>query len=101
MRILLFAFLIAAQLTAQNTSGSISGTVKDAAGAVVPNAKVTLTGQQNGFVRTVTTNKEGFFNYPDLTPATFTMKVEATGFKTYSKTEIVYSVNRRLSQPTH
>jgi hypothetical protein len=98
MRILLFAFLIAAQLQAQNTSGSISGTVQDSAGAVVPNAKVTLTGQQNGFVRTVTTNKEGFYNYPDLTPATFTLKVEAPGFKTYSKTEIVINASDRKSE---
>ena len=98
MRILLFALLIAAQLSAQNTSGSISGTVKDSAGAVVPSAKVTLTGQQNGFVRTVTTNKEGFFNYPDLTPATFTMKVESTGFKTYSNTEIVINAADRKTE---
>ncbi len=98
MRILLFALLIAAQLSAQNTSGSISGTVQDGAGAVVPNAKVTLTGQQNGFVRTVTTNKEGFFSYPDLTPATFTMKVEAPGFKTHSKSEIVVGASDRKTE---
>jgi len=98
MRILLFALLATAQLLAQNTSGSVAGTVKDSAGAVVPNAKVTITGQQNGFVRTVSTNKEGFFNYPDLTPATFTMKVEATGFKTYSKTGIVVNAADRLTE---
>ncbi len=98
MRILLFALLAASQLPAQTTSGSISGTIKDSAGAVVPNAKVTVTGQQNGFVRTVTTNKEGFFNYPDLTPATFTMKVEAAGFKTYSKNDIVINASDRKTE---
>jgi hypothetical protein len=49
---LMFPFL----LLAQNTSSSLSGAVRDSAGAVVPNAKVTLTGQQNGFVRTTSTN---------------------------------------------
>jgi len=68
-------------LLAQNTSSSLSGTVEDSAGAVIPSARVTLTGQGNGFVRTVTTNKDGFFNYPDLTPAKFTLKVEAAGFQ--------------------
>ena len=86
MRRLAFLFSFAAFLQAQNTTGSLSGTVHDAAGATVPGAKVTLTGESNGFIRTIKTNKEGFFNYPDITPATFTLKVEAAGFKTYSKT---------------
>lgn len=91
------ALLLAASLQAQNTSGSLSGTVQDPAGAMVVNAKVTLTGENNGFIRTVTTNKEGFFNYPDVTPATFTIKVEHAGFKSYSKTGIqVGSSDRKV-----
>ncbi len=86
MKRLALVFTFAAFMQAQNTTGSLSGTVQDAAGAMVPGAMVTLTGQSNGFVRTIKTNKEGFFNYPDITPATFTLKVEAAGFKTYLKT---------------
>ena len=76
MRRLALLFSFAALLQAQNTTGSLSGTVHDAGGATVPGAKVTLTGESNGFVRTIKTNKEGFFNYPDITPSTFTLKVE-------------------------
>ncbi len=97
MNRLLLGLLLAASLQAQNTSGSLSGTVQDPAGAMVVNAKVTLTGENNGFIRTVTTNKEGFFNYPDVTPATFTIKVEHAGFKSYLKTGIqVGSSDRKV-----
>ena len=68
--------------SAQNTSCGLSGTVMDTGGAVMPGVKVTLTGEGNGFVRTVTTTNEGFFAFPDLTPATFTLSIDAKGFKT-------------------
>ena len=97
MKRLLFALLVPALLPAQNISCSLAGTVQDAAGAVIPGAKVTLTGQENGFVRSVTTNHDGFFSYPDLTPATFTIAVEAPGFKVYKQTGILINADERRS----
>src|ERR1700722_4693715 len=88
---LLFPFL----MLAQNTSSSLSGTVQDSAGAAVPNAKVTLTGQENGFIRTVETNHDGFFSFPDLTPATFTLAVESPGFKAYRETGILINADEQ------
>ena len=69
----LLFLLFPAILAAQNTSSGLSGTVHDAAGSLIPNVKVTLTGEGNGFVRTVSTTSEGFFSFPELTPATFTL----------------------------
>ena len=89
--------LLPALLPAQNISCSLAGTVQDSTGAVVSNAKVTLTGQENGFVRTVTTNNEGFFSYPDLTPATFTIAIEAPGFKVYKETGILINADEHRS----
>ena len=89
--------LLPALLPAQNTSCSLAGTVQDPAGAVVPGAKVTLTGEGNGFVRTVSTTHEGFFSLPDLTPATFTISIEAPGFKTYRETGILISADEHRS----
>jgi hypothetical protein len=83
-------------LAAQNTC-SLSGTVHDSAGSVVPNVKATLTDQGNGFVRTVVTTNEGFFSFPDLTPATFSLSLEAPGFKTYRETGIAISADERRS----
>ena len=98
MKRVFLALWLAALLPAQNTSGSLSGTVQDSAGAMIGNAKVTLTGENNGFVRTVSTNKEGFYNYPDLTPATFTLKVEHSGFKSFSRTGIAIGAADRRTE---
>ena len=97
MRALLMAVLLPAALLAQNTSGSLSGTVVDSAGSVVPNAKVTLTGEANGFVRTALATSEGFFSLPDLTPATFTLAIEAPGFKIYRQTGVAITASEERS----
>ena len=97
MKRLLLALLLPTLLPGQNTSCSLAGTVQDSAGAVVPNAKVTLTGQENGFVRTVATTHEGFFSFPDLTPATFTIAIEAPGFKIYRQTGILTNADEQRS----
>ncbi len=97
MKRLLLALLLPALLPAQNTSCSLTGTIHDSAGAVIPNAKVTLTSQGNGFVRTLVTNREGFFSYPDLTAATFTIAIEAPGFKVYRQTEILIHADEQRS----
>src|SRR6266550_3486385 len=75
-------------LSAQTNSCALSGTVQDAGGAVIAGVTVRLTGEGNGFVRTATTTGEGFFSFPDLTAATFTLEIEAPGFKTYRQTGI-------------
>jgi hypothetical protein len=89
--------LLALLLPAQNTSCALSGTVQDSAGAVIPNVRVTLKGEGNGFVRTVTTTHEGFFSFPDLTPASFTLNIEAPGFKKYRQTGILMSADEQRS----
>src|SRR5579872_6580515 len=96
-RIVLLLAMMPALLSAQNTSCALSGTVQDPNGAVIPGVQVTLTGEGNGFVRTVTTTSEGFFAFPDLTPATFTLAIDARGFKTYRETGITINTGEQRS----
>ncbi len=77
----LLLFLACGMAFAQRDLGTVSGTVTDSQGAVIPNAKVTLTNDATGVVTNVTTNEAGAYNVPALTPGTYTMDVEAGGFQ--------------------
>ena len=70
--------MISAQ--AQTYTGRISGTVTDQAGAVVPNANVTLTTVTTGQTRTAATNNNGEYNFPALPPGSYKVRVTASGF---------------------
>jgi hypothetical protein len=65
---------------AQSDRGTVRGTVTDPGDAVVANAKVTLTGVDNGESRETTTGDEGIFVFPEIKAALYTLTVEAPGF---------------------
>src|SRR5882672_2702707 len=91
----ILAFSAAA--VAQSITGSISGIVTDSTGGVIPGATVTLTGDQTGGTRTVTTNSEGRFNFAALQPGNFSIKVEHQGFQVLEQTGVVLSANESLA----
>jgi hypothetical protein len=64
-------------------SVAITGTVTDSTGAVLPNAKVNVTQKNTSITRTYVTNGAGQFNVSSIPPATYTVSVEAQGFKRY------------------
>ena len=72
-----------AELAAQVGASGISGTVTDPAGAVVPNATVTLQSADQGFVRTATSGAEGGYVIPTVPPGTYRLTVKAPGFVDY------------------
>ena len=65
---------------AQADQGSISGTIHDATGAGVPNARVTLTNTANGFSITVPTDASGNYTATPLKLGVYTVRAEANGF---------------------
>ena len=83
---------------AQETTGSISGTISDSSGASVKGAVVTLTNTDRGQdVRTLTTNSAGFYTATSLPLGTYTVKVNASGFKSEVVTGLVLHVNDALT----
>src|SRR5580693_4910704 len=64
---------------AQILYGSITGTVTDKTGAVVPNAAITLTNQGTGEVRAEKVNGEGAYDILDVLPGTYTLSISSTG----------------------
>ncbi|MBO0721489.1 MAG: carboxypeptidase regulatory-like domain-containing protein, partial [Blastocatellia bacterium] len=73
----------------QSTSGSITGTVKDTAGAPIADAAVSITEPSTKFARQVKSNNVGVFVAPQLPPGKYNIAVEKSGFKRLEKTEIV------------
>jgi hypothetical protein len=84
-------------LFAQVTSGTIFGTVKDPSGAVVTGATVTIANPTNGLRRTVTSSDTGDFVAPNLLPGTYTITVEAQGFKKLESTGFALNAADSLS----
>jgi len=76
---------------AQLFPGRITGTVRDAQGAVVPAATVKLSNPTTGQERTVTTDDTGKFNFPELALGTFRLAVSKEGFGTTVVTDITTS----------
>ena len=64
---------------------AITGTVTDSTGAVVAGARVTVTNKNTAISRAVTTNGTGQFNVSSIPPATYTVSVEAQGFKRFNQ----------------
>jgi hypothetical protein len=90
--------MLSVAASAQETTGSISGTINDSSGASVKGASVTLTNTDRGQdVRTVTTNSTGFYTATSLPLGTYTVKVTAGGFKGEAVTGLVLHVNDALT----
>src|ERR1035437_10344907 len=86
-----------ASLLAQTDRGVITGTVKDASGAVVPGAQVTAiqTGTNANFKTKTTTS--GDFTVPSLPVGTYQVRVENTGFKTHVASNVVVGAGATVS----
>src|SRR5215472_17126807 len=65
----------------QTVNATLLGNVTDSSGAVVPDAKVTITEVNTGVIRTGQTNESGNYSFTNLAPGIYTVVVEAEGFK--------------------
>jgi hypothetical protein len=89
-------WLSLALLQAQVTSGSVSGTVVDAQGALVPGAKVTLTDQVQATTRTMNASSDGNFFFTPVLPSTYRVTIEAPGFKKFEKSDVQVGLGDRV-----
>jgi outer membrane receptor protein involved in Fe transport len=90
LSVLVVAAMIAPSLMAQSlVSGDLTGTVTDPSGAVVAGATVNLKNEATGQTHTTTTNSNGNYRFSLLTPGTYTVSVNATGFSKSQTTAMV------------
>jgi protocatechuate 3,4-dioxygenase beta subunit len=76
----LFSTLLAVPLYAQQITATLTGTITDPNGAVVPGAIVTATSVETGQSKTATTGEEGNYTIPFLPPGTYNVTIAKTGF---------------------
>src|ERR1051325_8729021 len=88
LRLFLLLALLSASVLAQTPTGAIVGTVSDPTGAVVPNAKVTITERATGRVISLTTNSEGNYDQRNLLPGVYDVRIEMAGFSAKDMREI-------------
>ncbi len=89
---------MAASVSAQITTGTVSGTIKDAQGGVIPGATVVLTSEARGTkTAPVVTNATGDFVIPNVTADTYTLEVTMAGFKTSTRKGLTVSGGERVA----
>jgi hypothetical protein len=81
---------------AQSVSGTILGTVTDASGAVIANAKVTIVNEGTGLTRTLTADNNGEYVAPSLPTGSYTITSEMSGFKTVALSNVHVGVDQRV-----
>src|SRR5580704_14364158 len=79
------AMITSVTATAQVHTGSVAGTVRDQAGAVIPNATVTVTSLQTGAARTVQGNAEGSYNVLALPPGDYEVSITSGSFAPFKQ----------------
>lgn len=77
---------------AQVVGASLSGTVTDSSGGVIPNAQVTIKNTANGDIRAVVTDRAGLYVAPNLLPGTYQVTITADGFQTRIQNGVLLTV---------
>src|SRR5436190_18139859 len=87
--------LMAGSAYAQEVSAGITGRVTDPTGSAIVGAAVTAKDQDRGTEWPTTTNEDGIYSFPRIPVGTYSLKVEAKGFKTSVQSALTLEVNQR------
>src|SRR5581483_10967862 len=93
----LFLFLLI-PLTAfsQTANGTITGTVNDASGAVIPGVTVEVKNAETGVVFSTVTTETGNYAAPNLPPGSYSITASLPGFKTYARSGVTLAAAQTL-----
>src|SRR3984893_12661108 len=92
LALVVVALLFASQVRAQVSGATLSGTVNDPSGAVVPSAEVSARNTATGVTRQATADSAGFYSLPNLLPGDYEVTVTAPGFNTAVQSNVALAV---------
>src|SRR6202790_951656 len=88
----IFGLFLAVPIHAQVTGATLSGTVTDASGGIIPEAGVSVKNTATGISRDVTVDSAGFYTVPNLPAGIYEVRVTATGFSTVLQADLTLAV---------
>ena len=89
--VVLSILILSGMANGQSIFGTITGTVADASGAVIPKANVTMTNEGSGDVRKTVTNSDGYFTISSVPAGTYKVLIDAPGFQRWETTGIAFN----------
>jgi hypothetical protein len=92
------AMILIAPRAQSQENATITGTVSDSTGAVVPNVAITLTNQATGQVRQEVSNTSGIYLFANVGVGHFTLTAASTGFRKFTRTDIVVNTDQTLKE---
>jgi hypothetical protein len=92
-----YVFMVASSAGFAQSTATVSGTVTDPSGAVVPQAKVTVRGLSTGIVRVVNSDSAGNYTVPSLQPGNYSVSVQAPGFADFSLPSVMLQVDESVT----
>jgi len=95
------ALIFVSAAAAQTFTGAIRGLVQDPGGANVPGASVTATNEASQVTLTATSTGSGEYSFPQLQPATYTVSIEAPGFKKLERKGVVVAAQQTVNLDLH
>jgi hypothetical protein len=87
-----------ASLSAQATSGDLTGTISDPSGAVVPNASVSAVNEATGIKTAATSGSDGGYRFNNLPVGVYTLTASATGFAVASVKNVAVQLSATITQ---
>ncbi|HKX29041.1 MAG TPA: carboxypeptidase-like regulatory domain-containing protein [Blastocatellia bacterium] len=97
--VILAALAVLSSGAGAQVTGTITGTIYDASGAVLPKAKVILTNQASKDTRQTVSNEAGYFTFAAVLTGTYTVRVEVQGFKTWEVKGLVMNAGDKRHYP--
>src|SRR5262249_3347841 len=92
--LVIFVFVLGASVLCAAPTGTLKGTIRDATGAVIPNAMVELKNEATGVTQKTVSDSTGVYQFPSIAPATYTLTVSVGGFRT----EVIRAVSVLVDQ---